>query len=193
MWRSINVQLVLGLVGGHFCLWSLLTVTGSSWTHACWAQWSGWMCHIGALTGAGFFMDRPGFLDAWMRGPSLAEAPAWKDAPDQIDIIENIIEYVFLPHWRSQFTVQRGSLLQKHCMCFVTFSWPRLSMPCHFTGRQCRLGLLAQSIWKRWPWFCLLLCPHLSSAPCLQCLVSQCCSHSSGTVWMSTSGSERGH
>lgn len=133
MWRSINVQLVLGLVGGHFCLWSLLTVTGSSWTHACWAQWLGWMCHIGALTGAGFFMDRPGFLGCMDEGAITGWSTCLKrcSIPDRHNRKHNRV--CFLAPLKKSVHSAEGQLATKtlYVLCDFLMAPSQYALPFH--------------------------------------------------------------
>lgn len=176
MWRSVNVQLVPGLVGGHFCLWSLLTVSGSSWIHTCWARWLGWVYHIWALKGSGLFADRPGFLECMVEGAITGWSPCVQRYSFQMDIIENRIEYVFLPYWRSQLAsfqrirvslalaVEKEQRATKapHVFCDSLSAPPQYGLPFH-RWRQRGLCLLTLRIWKhRAQVFCLLLHPHLS-------------------------------
>lgn len=210
MWRSVNVQLVPGLVGGHFCLWSLLTVSGSSWIHTCWARWLGWVYHIWALKGSGLFADRPGFLECMVEGAITGWSPCVQRYSFQMDIIENRIEYVFLPYWRSQLASFRR---------IKSFTGPRCGeRAARYKGTSCVLwlSLCPSSVWVaisqvetaravsaysahlKTPGSSVLF---IAASPPLTVYVPRAwslgvdlpsCSSSSGTVRRNTCGSEEG-
>lgn len=60
------------------------------------------MCHVWALKGSGLFADWPGFLGCMVEGAIAGWSSCMERYSFQTDIIENIIEYVFLSYWRSQ-------------------------------------------------------------------------------------------